>query len=157
MKSLFNICFAVILLFVTSCAPSYLTKEQSERVINHNVNLSKEEIKIKVLSYINETAGSAKAVIQSNEDGFLTGNVIFYIGTSDLIGVYPDYLEATFLIKYQNNNYRAKYVVKNVYVIIDKKIDIHPAGWVKYYTQIDTALTRFDKSLLEYMANSSNF
>jgi hypothetical protein len=143
---------------VISCVPpQYLTKEQSERIVEHNVNLSKEEIKINVLSYINEKFGSGKAVIQSNEDGFIAGNVIFYIGASDLLGLYGDYLETTFLIKYQTNNYRVKYIIKNLYTEIRGKIDIHPYYWGKYSAKIDSALTNFDNDLLKYLSERTNF
>ena len=155
MRSL--ILFVIISISFWGCFPSKeLTKDQTEKIFAHNVNLKKEEIKQKLILFANEKFVSGKAVIQSNEDGFLAGNGIVQIHYhSDLLGenINRVKMEFTFMVKYADNNYKVKWVVKD---LTNDKGSINQNLWGYYADEIEKSITNNDSEMFAYVTGKDD-
>jgi hypothetical protein len=108
--SLLFVLFVTILSF--NCTPSkFIPEADQESIYSHDIDLPKAKIKEKLVLYVNEKFHSSKAVIQSNEDGLLSGNGFAQITTYVMHAINTEF---TFIIKYQDNNYRTKWIIKDV-------------------------------------------
>ena len=138
----------LITALLISCAPTkYLTPDQSEKVFSHDVTLSKEEIRRKLFLFINETYYSSKEVIQTDEDGLLTGN-----GTIQ-INEYGVFMDVTFIIKYEDESYKTKWIVKN----IKSNKGYYPLGyWGLYSEEIERAIIQNDQMMYEFIVNKES-
>ncbi|MCU7494727.1 MAG: hypothetical protein HF314_12200 [Ignavibacteria bacterium] len=146
--------FLLLSLYFIGCVPtSVLTDKEKEFVFSHEVNLKKNEIKMRLLQYANENFVSGKAVIQTNEDGMLSGNgettVKEYKGllgeTQSIIN-----MEFTFIVKYEDNKYKIKWIVKDMST---SKGSFSTDYWGFYKDEIDTSITKYDQNLYDYMKN----
>jgi hypothetical protein len=89
-----------------------LTQAEKEIVIPHQLNMDKKGIRNKVLMFISESYGSAKAVIEVNEEDILSGsgNMIINRHEMALGGAVDTKMEYKFIIKYNDNEIRTKYI-----------------------------------------------
>ena len=137
-----NILFSIIfIMFLGGCADQ-LTKEQSEVIYSHPVQFSKADLKLKILSFINENYVSGKAVLQVNEDGLISGNVVsqFALITK---------LEYSFIIKYQDSSYKVKCIVKRMFRGSE---DVDANDWGNYADKVKKEFDAFDNSLFNALS-----
>ena len=142
--------FILTALILLSCMPSELTKEQSEVVYSHKIPLSKSDLKLKILSFVNEKYHSGKAVIQTNDDGIVSGNIVI----SDFAGnfIVRTSLEYTFIIKYQDAAYKIKCIVKDIRNTDSRQTySQNPSQWGSYAKEVQSAFDTFDTSLNNYL------
>jgi hypothetical protein len=132
--------------FIIGCAGE-LTKEQSEIVYSHSVQLSKADLKIKILSFINETYMSGKSVIQTNEDGLISGNVIAQFALVSK-------LDYSFIIKYQDSTYKVKCIVKGIIGWNNEYVDNNNTA--NYADKIKKEFDSFDLKLFTYLSKKSS-
>jgi hypothetical protein len=104
--------FFLLAIYFTGCIPSkYIAENDQEKIFQHDLDLSKPKIKERLITFVNEKFTSSKAVMQNNEDGLFSGNgigqVTTYIGKSIN-------MEFTFIVKYTDNNYKVKWVIKDI-------------------------------------------
>ena len=139
-------------LFIYGCIPSkQLTEEQSAKVYEHSVTLSKDEIKQKVIFFVNEKFISGKAVTQNTEEGLFTGNGI--VNLPDLpFGAGVVKMELTFMVKYMDNNYKVKWIVKD---LSNNKGSFDPGMWGYYSEYIEKSISKNDKDLFDYMTGKT--
>ena len=155
MKNLFI--FLVLSISLVGCVPSAtLTKEQTEKIYSHEVNLKKDELKRKLLLYVNETFVSGKTVLQTNEDGLLSGNGI--VDLKKIKGLMGETIsiikmELTFIIKYDDGNYKVKWVVKD---LSNEKGIFSRDYWGYYTADIEKTIADNDKELSDYVSNKAN-
>jgi len=150
MKLLVIISVAGILL-LQACYSNYLTKEESEKVFEHKVDLSKEEIRNRLILYANEEFVSSKAVIQTDEDGLLAGNGVVPLDVF-LIGLR---MKFTFIVKYTDDSYKVKWIVKDIFTNNGSAL---PGVWGEYAGEIDEAIKKSDEDRFAYLSdNSSDF
>lgn len=148
MKRMFLILMVVIL---SSCAPQYLKDEQKESIYSHDIELKKDQLKIKLLDFVNSSFKSSKAVIQTNDDGLLSGNGSTVLG-SDFTGMIVTTLEFTFIVKYEDGKYRMKCIVKNIFNRDTKSTyDLSEAMWGNWEKEIKGSFDKFDNSLLAFL------
>lgn len=146
----------ILLIVFSSCTPVYLTQQEKEVVYSYKVEVTKEQIRIKLLQFINETFKSSKAVIQVNEDGLLSGNGVVFL-SSDAIGLIKTYMEFTFMFKYEDNQYKVKCLVKNLYNVDHKSTyDLAEHQYGNYKEKILAEFAKFDKSVNDYLTNKNN-
>jgi hypothetical protein len=145
MKSIYVIFILCCAFILQSCAKE-LTKEQSENVYSHSVQLSKAELKLKILSFINENYMSGKSVLQINEDGLISGNVVsqFAVITA---------MEYSFIIKYQDSTYKVKCIVKRMFRGSE---DVSASDWGYYADKVMKEFNSFDEKLFVYLSKKSN-
>ncbi len=147
-----------ILLIYNGCAPTnFLSKESSEQVFEHQLSLSKQDIKIKLLTFISENTISAKSVIQVNEDGFLSCNSYIDIGSFSpglLLLPIAVSMEFSYIIKYQDNNYKLKLIVKDLFY---NSLHAVPGIWGKHEAEINQSFHNFDSTLYNYLDRVKNF
>jgi hypothetical protein len=135
-----------VILSLAGCAGE-LTKEQSEMVYSHSVQISKADLKIKILSFINENYVSGKSVLQINEDGLISGNVISQFALLSK-------LEYSFIIKYQDSTYKVKCVVKRIIGYNDRDVDY--SDWGNYANKVKKEFDAFDNKLLAYLSKKTD-
>lgn len=154
-----SIVISFIAFFLFSCVtPKELTLQDSEKVYEQKTSLNKNELKIKFLSYVNEGFNNAKAVIQSNEDGFLSGNYDAFLKNYDLLAMYKVYARITFMIKYSDNNYKVKLVLKSVYMVKDGvETTLDQSYWGNYSPEIQDQFNQFDIALSKYIEKKDTF
>jgi hypothetical protein len=139
------------------CESKELSKDESEKVFSHNIDLSKEQIKIKLLQYVNETFSPGKVTIQTNDDGFLACAGTFQLPYIPTIGYYQYYSKLVFMVKYLDGNYRVKYVIKDIYLDgPDGKKRYPPSSWDNLKDGIATMMKSEDIDLYSYMLNNNN-
>lgn len=139
--------FFLFLIIIVGCAStSYLTQEQSEKVFSHDVSLTKEQIKQKLLVFINENYYSGKSVLQTNEDGLLSGNGTIQI--YEFAG-HPIFMDVTFIVKYDEKNYRVKWIVKD---IKDSKQSYARGYWGHYTEYIEKSIQENDSMMYKYLS-----
>lgn len=147
--------FVSIILILNSCnIANYraLTKEESEKVYEHKVDLSQKELKTKLLIYINEKFHSSKSVIQINEEGLISGNAIADLGCSDPLCAITNSLEFTFILKYEDNFYKIKYIVKNILSNSSSGTQsLIPTSWGLYAEKIDEVFSILEFDLYNYL------
>ncbi len=154
MKYYQSIIFVIVLLFFAGCYPyPKLSDEEKEKIFEHALNLNKQEIKVKLLTYLSENTNSAKSVIQVNEDGLLSGIVSIYLGKVAL-GLTNADVELSFIVKYYDNNYKIKVIVKDL--LYDGK-SVHENNWGQHREEIIQSISNFDKSVYSYLSNIQNF
>ena len=154
---LYKISAVLLLLVLSSCVPpAYLTQEEKEVVYSHNVELTKDKIKTKLMQFVNETFKSSKAVIQTNEDGLLSGNGVVLLG-ADAFGVVKTYMEFTFMFKYQDNQYKLKCIIKNLYNVDSKSTyDINAYNYGNWKKEIDDEFVKFDGDANKSLTNKKD-
>ena len=135
----------IVILLLAGCAGE-LTKEQSEVIYSHSVQLSKADLKVKILTFINENYMSGKSVIQFNEDGLIGGNVISQFA---LISK----LEYSFTIKYQDNSYKVKCVVKRIIGFSGN--DLANNDMANYADKIKKEFDEFDNKLFAALSKKA--
>lgn len=145
-------------LLLQCVAPLELSQEDREKIFEHNIQLPAKDIKLKIHTFVNESFGSGKAVIQSNEDGLITGNFIFECDEFDIMLGQRTFANCTFLIKYSDNNYRMKLVVKNIFKQDDNRdYEVHESYWGNYAEQIRNYYSYFDDKLINYINSKDTF
>jgi hypothetical protein len=152
-----------LLLFVASisffgCSVTQLTPDQLEQTYTHETTIPQKEIKQKVLTFINEKFRSGKSVLQTNDEGILSGNGIVTIKErKGLVGEVLSVIdmEFTFIIKFTENGYKIKWLVKN---ILANNLPMQKEHW-GYYAgeEIINTLKENDKNLFEYINNKNTF
>jgi len=155
----------LLLLFViliTACTPLIekdLLPNEKEMVFEHQTKLSKAELKTRLIMFVNEGFHSGKAVIQSNEDGLLTGNYTTFLANLDALGYIKYFGEFTFLFKYSDNNYKLKVLIKNIYSFKEGRNDgdLPPRLFGTYSEQIVNEYKRFDATLNDYLSSNNTF
>lgn len=164
MKSKFKLLSGTfILLFLASCTASHvsLLPEDKEQIFSHEVQIKKEDIHIQVIQFFNEKFVSGKSVIQSSEDGLITGNGIFEIYNSyGLLGelLWTAKVELTFLVKYIDNQYKTKFIVKRVFAQAPTGLptDQVEGVWGRYRDQINNTIKKLDDDLLSYLTKKDD-
>jgi hypothetical protein len=156
MKALLLLTASIILIIYGCSISKPLTEGQGEKVFEHNVDLSKAEIKQKLVLFVNEKFVSAKAVIQTNEDGLFTGNGIVTVNEST--GMLGETLnitkaELTFVVKYSDNNYRVKWIVKD---LLNDKGSYSSDIWGYYAEDIEKCIKRNDDAMYKYLIDKSS-
>jgi hypothetical protein len=155
MKNLFFL-FSITLFFF-GCVPSKtLTTEQSEKVFEHSLDMKQADIRSKLLLFANENFVSSKSVIQTDDNGLFSGNGIVTLkNTTGLFGESLNLtkMELTFLVRYSDNNYRVKWIVKDLFN--DKGSYINNI-WGYYAEEIKTTIDGKDKQLFDYLADKEN-
>lgn len=151
-------CFFLILSFyLIGCVPTkVLTDQEKEFVFSHEINLKKDKMKMRLLQYVNEKFVSGKAVIQTNEDGLLSGNGITQVRESKgLMGEIQDIIkmEFTFIVKYDDNRYKIKWIVKDMSY---SKGSFSSDYWGFYKDDINTAIQDNDQKMYNYLNNKDN-
>lgn len=149
----------LLMLLLFACTiPKEITKEQTEKIYSHQVNRSSNEIKLKILTYINESFYSGKAVIQTQDEGIITGNYRFYSDDFDLLGMFKVYATATFIIKYKDQSYKTKFVLKDMETVSSKGIvPLDRTFWGNYADEINDNYNRFESTLYEYIISEDTF
>jgi|WetSurMetagenome_2_1015567.scaffolds.fasta_scaffold43883_3 hypothetical protein len=147
------------LIFLFSCVtPKELTKEDSEKIYEHNLSLKQDEIKTKILTFVNENFYSGKAVIQTNDSNLISGNYTFSCGDFDPLGTILVYADATFIIKYYDKNYKIKLILKDMSTqSSDGKSPFAPNMWGNYSEEINENFETFDQALYNYMVTTQDF
>jgi cell division protein FtsL len=110
--------FLLPALLLSACAISMygthplLTQEQKEIIIPHQIEKDKKEIRNKTLMFISESYGSAKAVIEVNEEDILSGsgNMIINHHAMALGGAVDTKIDFKFIIKFADSEIRTKYI-----------------------------------------------
>lgn len=145
--------------FILSCvSQKELTKEESEKIYEHQVQLNESEIKDKILTFVNENFYSGKAVIQTNEQNLISGNYNFFCSDFDPLGSMQVFCDATFIIKYYENSYKIKFVVKEMFTRSSSGVgNLSSTLWGNYAEDINNNFTSFDKALLEYIQSADTF
>jgi hypothetical protein len=144
-----------------SCAEKdFLLPEEKEQIFSHDVQLKKEDIHTQVFQFINEKFVSGKSVTQSSEEGLIVGNGIFEIDRTNtvIIGIITIKLELTFLVKYIDNQYKTKYVVKRV-IRQDangNSTDLIEGMWGRHKEQINKTIKDLDNELLNYLTKKND-
>ncbi len=147
-----------ILLFLMSCMNNPLTKDQSEKIYVHKVEMKKEVIKQKIVSFLAEYFVSAKAVIQSNEEQLITGNGNLFL-KQDFLHMFRHDMDMTFLIKIENNQYKLKTVLKSVIMTENSsggKSYLSATRYGDFKEEIESNFTTFDLALNEYITNNDS-
>lgn len=146
----------MILLFLLFGGCYSLTKEPKiepiEIVYTHQVQMDKAELRTKILSYISEKAGSAKSVIQVNEENIISGNINSVIEEGSLLSN-TMYLNYSFVIKLDTASYKIKLIAKYLY---DKNMDFPQGLWGSHSEQIRVSFDRFDKTLYNYITSKES-
>lgn len=150
----------ISLISIVGCvAPQYLTAEDKEVIYPETESsMSKSEIKNKLTLFINDNFKSAKSVIQSNEDGLLTGSFVTQLKCFDLLCYIKEYAEISFAVKYSDNKYKLKLSVKRIF-------DDNPKGGADYpphrqgtvTTELKKAYSDFSQMLNDYMVKDNDF
>ena len=139
----------IIVLLFQACGSSPLTQNQSEKVFDYKIDLLKTEIKQRLILFTNEKFISSKAVIQTNEDGLFSGNGIVQLERSlPIIN-----MELTFIVKYSDNNYKVKWIVKNLMV---NNESMSQSVWGYYYEDIEESINKNNELLFDYLNNYEN-
>lgn len=151
MKTLLIFTVAFMLTIYGCSMSKPLTSVQNEIVYEHNVDLTKDELRKKLILFANEKFISGKAVIQTDDDGLLAGN-----GISQLpISIPIIRMEFTFIVKYTDNNYRVKWIVKDLMTDLGR---IVKRNWGYYYDDIELVIKNNDEELFKYLSSTeSNF
>ncbi len=158
MKVRFTFFVFLSILFVGCAGQKELTKEQSEKIFEHNTPLSKDQIKSKLLTFVNENFVSGKAVIQTNDDGILSGNYNFNLGNYDPLGMYQVFTQSTFIIKYLDNSFKMKMLVKDLYLMSSQgEKPLTQTMWGNYANEIQTGFNNFDSTLVNYLNSKDTF
>jgi len=148
---------SLITIFVAGCSISkYLTDEQTEKVFEHNIDLSKNKIRQRLILFANEQFVSGKSVIQTDDDGLFAGNGIVTLKESTgLLGETLNItkMELTFIVKYSDNNYRVKWVVKN---LSNDDGSYAKNTWGYYAKDVKETLDRKDKELFKYLSSDKS-
>lgn len=151
-----SIYLGVFLCLIFSSCFTYreLTKEEAERVFEHKVNYSKSELKSKLLIFVNEKYVSAKSALQTADDGIISGNFYKYLGSYDPMGTQPQYGEFTFIIKYYDNGYKIKILVKSMETRGSKGISDFPSNvWATYSKELQQVYENTDKEVFDYLSS----
>ncbi len=146
-----------VLLLIAGCAPTkiYLLPEEKEQIFSHEVQLKKEDIRVQVIQFINEKYASGKSVTQSSEEGLIIGNGIFEIGHYNVLSVSINLqMELTFFVKYIDNQYKTKYVVKRL--IKNGLSDLGEEWWGYYKEQINKNIKDIDSELFNYLTKKDD-
>lgn len=148
-----------LLLFLFACVtPKELTKEDSEKIFEHNLSLKQDEIKTKLLTFVNENFYSGKAVIQTIDSNLLSGNYTFSCGNFDPLGSIVVYANATFIVKYYDDNYKIKFLLKDMETHSSSGISPLASNmWGNYSQEINDNFKEYDKALYEYMLAKNDF
>lgn len=134
------------------CTPSkFIADQDKEKVFQHEVSLSKSQIKERIVTFVNEKYVSSKAVVQSNEDGLISGNGVAQV--SSYIGN-PVQMEFTFIIKYTDNSYKIKWIAKN---LIMNNYPISEDQWGYYASgeEINSFFATNDKNMFTYLKSEN--
>lgn len=147
--------FISLITFLFAGCANYreLTKDETEAVFVHEVPLSKEVLKTKILTFLNEYFMSAKATIQTVDDGLITANYNTVVTPSSIMDIYGNQGHFTVMIKYENNSIKVKNMLKDVYSGATR---VHPANWGIAAEGILAEYKKFDKDLMEYLLNKNN-
>ena len=157
MKNLIILLTAITILYACT-TPKEITKEQSEKIFTHEVIRSADEIRIKVLTYVNEAFYSGEAVIQTQDQGIITGNYRFYCDKFDPMGMLEVWATATFIVKYYDQFYKTKYVLKNMETVSSEGIvALDLSYWGNYADEIDDNFNQFDSTLFNYIISYDTF
>lgn len=139
-------------LYFLGCTPSkFIADQDKEKVFQHEVSLSKPQVKERLVTYANEKFVSSKAVLQSNEDGLLSGNgisqVTSYLGN-------PIKMEFTFIVKYTDKSYKVKWIVKN---LIMNGTSMREDFWGYYMDaeDIDTFFRKLDGDMFASLSSDN--
>lgn len=147
-KSLF-----LYFILISCTSTSYLTKEQTEKVYTHRINLDKSDIRKKLLLFVNENYHSAASVIQTDEDGIFAGNGIIildeYGGIPGLASGVDVKAEITFIIQYSDKEYTAKWILKDIIAANKSTPSFY---WGNYAKQLKYAFNENDQNLFHYLS-----
>lgn len=145
-------------LLISCIGQKELTKSDSEKIFQHTVGLDSSVIKTKALTFINESFYSGKAVIQTNDENILSGNYNFFCTNFDPLGSVEVYCDATFIIKYFQNKYKIKLLVKELFTKSSSGIgNLHQSLWGNYSEEINNSFLSFDEALHNYMLATDTF
>ena len=143
-----------------SCVPPMrLLPDEKEQVFSHVVDLRNEVIRTQVVQFINEKFVSGKSVTQSIDDGLITGNAIFMLEHKNQFGIREDaQMELTFLVKYVDNQYKTKCIVKRIIHANINGIptDLDEDRWGFYQKEINETIQKFDLDLLAYLTKKDD-
>ena len=144
--------FTIVLFLslIVSCSLSkYLTQEQSEKIFEHQVTLTKPDIHEKLILFANEKFVSGKEVTQTDEDGLFVGNGIVQLPKDILILK----MEFTYIVKYSDNKYKAKWIIKDLRT---NSGSIKQNIWGYYAEDIEKAFDRNDSDLFQYLSSDKS-
>jgi len=149
-KAIFLLSFLSLIL--SGCANyKELTKDESEAIFAHEVQLNKEDLKRKILLYLNENILSAKAAIQTSEDGLITANFISILDAGNLLSPIQYDGHFTALIKYTDKSYKLKILIKD---ITSNNVSIYSSAWGAWNEQIVAKYKKFDLDLFNYIQST---
>jgi len=107
---------------------------------------------------VNENFYSGKAVIQTNDANIMSGNYSFSCGSFDPLGTIVVYADATFIVKYYDNSYKIKLVLKDMETHSSKGISPLASNmWGNYSEEIIDNFVAYDSALYNYMLAESDF
>ncbi len=144
-------------LLIISCTMKTLSKQQKENVFTHKVDLSQKELKQKITQFIAENFNSAKSVIQTNDDNLISGNGILNLSTN-FMGMSYD-MNMTFLIKYEDHQYKLKTILKNITLSSATDpipVNVHPGNWQYHLSDVKRVFKEFDAKLYTYITNKDS-
>jgi hypothetical protein len=149
--------YLIIVLSLSLCScfsQKTLIKEDREKIYEHSCKLSKEELKIKIMNFLNLYFISSKGVIQTNDDGIIAGNYHSKLGWVGLTKVFPVY---TFIIKYSDKSFKVKIVVKQIYMGCAYCDLVDESKWGNFKDDIYKDWDNFNESLNESVIELNTF
>lgn len=151
--------FVLSLIFWGCNAPKELTSEGREKVFNtQKITGSKTEIKNKLLLFVNESFGEAKAVLQTNEDGLLTGVFNTRLKPFDPLETIMVHADMSFLIKYNDGEYKLKMVLKRIYTRGSSgENTMQETYWGNYEPEVIKKYDEFFDRLKKYLLSDNSF
>ena len=88
----------------------------------------------------------------------MSGNYTFSCGNFDPLGALVVYTDATFIIKYYDNNYKIKFVLKDMETHSSDGITPLASNmWGNYAEEINNNFQAFDQALYNYMVTTQDF
>lgn len=151
--------FSIVLILLAGCyAPKTLSITDSEKIYEHNVSLSKSELKTKVQSFIAETFNSEKNIININDDNMLSANYTCYLKDFDPLGTVKIFAHVGIIIKYTQTGYKVKFQIKDIFSRTNtKEQTMYSDYWGNYADEVKLEFSNMNVKLHNYIINNNTF
>lgn len=154
----------VILLLVISfvffsCGGSrFLTDEESILINDYSLSQNKSQIKVSLLTYLNENFLSAKSTLQTSDDGIVSCNFNQFIGYYDRLHIYKLYANYTLIAKYEDNKCKTKIIIKGMEYMYDGIFGaVKENEWGSFSKEIRISMTKINDGLYNYLNSNDKF